>query len=92
MDAPMCAFAVFFFLYPSLLHFQRAMKAGRTVYRNSWITDKPTMEENDEHLASCGRARWKIENEHNNVLKNRGYNLNTIYGTGRSTRLKSFLS
>jgi hypothetical protein len=29
MDALMCAFAVFFFLYPSLLHFQRAMKAKR---------------------------------------------------------------
>jgi hypothetical protein len=28
-DALMCAFAVFFFLYPSLLHFQRAMKARR---------------------------------------------------------------
>ncbi|MDR0409841.1 MAG: hypothetical protein LBH18_05530 [Spirochaetaceae bacterium] len=26
-DALMCDFAVFFFLYPSLLHFQRAMKA-----------------------------------------------------------------
>jgi hypothetical protein len=25
----MCAFAVFFFLYPSMLHFQRAMKAKR---------------------------------------------------------------
>jgi hypothetical protein len=25
----MCAFAVFFFLYPSLLHFQRAMKTKR---------------------------------------------------------------
>jgi hypothetical protein len=25
----MCAFAVFFFLYPSLLHFQRAMEAKR---------------------------------------------------------------
>jgi hypothetical protein len=25
----MCAFAVFFFLYPSPLHFQRAMKARR---------------------------------------------------------------
>jgi hypothetical protein len=28
-DALMCAFAVFFFLYPSLLHFQQAMKARR---------------------------------------------------------------
>ncbi|MDR0409682.1 MAG: hypothetical protein LBH18_04720 [Spirochaetaceae bacterium] len=28
-DALMCAFAVFFLLYPSLLHFQRAIKAKR---------------------------------------------------------------
>jgi hypothetical protein len=28
-DALMCAFAVFFFLYPLLLHFQRVMKARR---------------------------------------------------------------
>jgi hypothetical protein len=28
-DALMCAFAVFFFFYQSLLHFQRAMKARR---------------------------------------------------------------
>jgi hypothetical protein len=28
-DTLTCAFAVFFFLYPSLLHFQRAMKAKR---------------------------------------------------------------
>jgi hypothetical protein len=58
------------------------------VYRNSWITDKPVTEENVERMASCGQTRWKIENGHNNVLKNRGYNP----GTERSTRLKSFLS
>jgi hypothetical protein len=28
-DALTCAFAVFFFLYPSLLHFQRAMQTRR---------------------------------------------------------------
>ncbi|MDR0377180.1 MAG: ISNCY family transposase, partial [Spirochaetaceae bacterium] len=35
------------------------------------------------HLASCGRTRWKIENEHNNVLKNRGYNLQHNFGHGK---------
>jgi hypothetical protein len=50
-------------------------ESGATVFHNSWITDKPIDEYNVVLLADCGRARWKIENEHNNVLKNRGYNL-----------------
>jgi hypothetical protein len=32
----------------------------------------------------CGRARWKIENEHNNVLKNHGYNLEHNFGHGKT--------
>jgi predicted secreted protein len=32
----------------------------------------------------CGRGRWKIENEHNNVLKNRGYNLEHNFGHGKN--------
>jgi hypothetical protein len=50
-------------------------ETGEVVYRNSRVTDKPVTEENIGHMASCGRTRWKIENEHNNVLKNRGCNL-----------------
>ena len=30
------------------------------------------------------RARWKIENEHNNVLKNHGYNLEHNFGHGKT--------
>jgi hypothetical protein len=48
---------------------------GKRTYYNSWITDKTIDEGNAKHPADCGRARWKIENEHNNVLKNHGYNL-----------------
>jgi hypothetical protein len=33
-------------------------------------------------IAKCGRSRWKIENEHNNVLKHRGYNLEHNFGHG----------
>jgi hypothetical protein len=57
-------------------------ETGEAVYKNSWIRDKEVREENIEQLASCGRARRKIENGHNNVLKNRGYNLQHNFGHG----------
>ena len=34
-------------------------------------------------MAACGRARWKIENETFNVLKNDGYNLEHNFGHGK---------
>jgi hypothetical protein len=57
-------------------------KSGKVTYRNSWVTDKAVSAENAERIAACGRARWKIENEHNNVLKNHGYNLEHNFGHG----------
>jgi hypothetical protein len=57
-------------------------KKGKTTYKNSWITDKTITADNVQHLTACGRARWKIENEHNNVLKNHGYNLEHNFGHG----------
>jgi hypothetical protein len=53
-------------------------------YRNSWITDHEIRRENVEHIAECARTRWKIENEHNNVLKHRGYNLKHNFGHGEN--------
>ena len=41
-------------------------------------------------LADCGRARWKIENEHNNVLKNHGYNLEHNFGHGKAHGSENF--
>lgn len=32
---------------------------------------------------AAGRARWKIENENNNVLKNHGYHLEHNFGHGK---------
>jgi hypothetical protein len=43
-----------------------------------------------EHLGGCGRARWKIENGHNNVLKNRGYNLEHNFGHGKKRAAELF--
>ena len=34
-------------------------------------------------LVAAARARWKIENESNNVLKNRGYHLEHNFGHGK---------
>ena len=55
---------------------------GEVTYRNSWITNKSIKRENVRLLVECARARWKIENENNNVLKNRGYNLQHNFGHG----------
>ena len=36
-------------------------------------------------LAACARARWKIENETFNMLKNNGYHLEHNFGHGKKT-------
>jgi hypothetical protein len=56
----------------------------KTTYKCSWVTDKLIDNTNAAHLASCARSRWKIENEHNNVLKNHGYNLEHNFGHGQN--------
>src|SRR3954447_22681339 len=56
---------------------------GKLTYRNSFITDLPVTRATVAELAACGRARWKIENESFNVLKNRGYHLEHNFGHGK---------
>jgi hypothetical protein len=57
--------------------------AGKTTYRNSFVTDLAVTAGNVAELAACGRARWKIENESFNTLKTKGYNLEHNFGHGR---------
>jgi hypothetical protein len=40
----------------------------------SWVTNFNVTEENVYELMRAGRARWRIENETFNTLKNQGYN------------------
>jgi len=49
----------------------------------SWVTDLPITEDNAYSIMRAGRARWKIENETFNTLKNQGYNLGHNYGLGK---------
>ena len=57
--------------------------AGKATYRNSFVTDLEVGPSNVVELAAVGRARWKIENETFNVLKNNGYNLEHNFGHGK---------
>jgi len=57
---------------------------GETTYHNSFVTDLPVGPDTVVELAACGRARWKIENETFNVLKNKGYNLEHSFGHGKA--------
>jgi hypothetical protein len=48
----------------------------------SWVTDLRVSTRNVLRLMRGGRARWKIENETFNTLKNQGYNFAHNYGHG----------
>jgi hypothetical protein len=48
----------------------------------SWVTDVRISKRNAYTLMRGGRARWKIENETFNTLKNQGYNFEHNYGHG----------
>jgi len=48
----------------------------------SWVTDLRVSTRNVYKLMQGGRARWKIENETFNTLKNQGYNFEHNYGHG----------
>jgi Transposase DDE domain len=58
------------------------VRSDRTVQYFSWITDFTLNADNVWAIMRGGRARWKIENETFNTLKNQGYNLEHNYGHG----------
>jgi Transposase DDE domain len=48
----------------------------------SWVTNHKITKENVFKLMKAARARWKIENETFNTLKNQGYHFEHNYGHG----------
>lgn len=56
---------------------------GKRIYRNAFVTNHKITEQNVEGIAAAGRARWKVENENNNTLKNQGYHLEHNFGHGK---------
>jgi len=57
------------------------IKAAKTQHF-SWITGFTITEKNAYQIMRGGRARWKIENETFNTLKNQGYHFEHNYGLG----------
>ena len=58
---------------------------GTVTYRGAFVTSLDVNRDNVAELADCARARWKIENETFNVLKQHGYHLEHNFGHGKDT-------
>lgn len=56
---------------------------GKSVYHATWVTDIAVEKDNAVQIAKGGRARWKIENENFNTLKNQGYHAEHNFGHGK---------
>ena len=67
------------------LEIESARPNGAVTYRGSFIASLPVNRDNVAELAQCARARWKIENETFNVLKQHGYHLEHNFGHGKKT-------
>jgi len=63
-----------------LEYMQTDPKGKESVF--SWVTNIVITQDNIYTLMRGGRARWKIENETFNTLKNLGYNFEHSYGHG----------
>ncbi len=57
---------------------------GAVKYKTAVVTSLPVTKANVAEIVGCGRARWKIENESFNVLKNHGYELEHNFGHGEA--------
>lgn len=67
----------------NFLEYWQVDNDGNVKQRFSWVTDFEITEKNAYDLMRAGRARWRIENETFNTLKNQGYNLEHNYGLGK---------
>jgi len=66
-----------------LQHLEYDVETGDVVKQFSWVTDMPVPREKLTLYQRGGRARWRIENETFNTLKNQGYHYDHNYGHGR---------
>lgn len=65
----------------NILEYTEITPKGKTL-RFSWVTDIEITKNNAYKIMKGGRARWKIENETFNTLKNQGYNFEHNFGHG----------
>lgn len=65
----------------NFLSYSECRKDGK-VLDFSWVTDIEITDDNAYQIMRGGRARWKIENETFNTLKNQGYQFEHNFGHG----------
>lgn len=63
---------------------------NKRTYHNSWVTDIEITNDNMIDLVKGGRARWKVENECFNTLKNQGYHIEHNFGHGQNNLSMTF--
>lgn len=66
----------------SFLEYIETTSEGK-VQKFSWITDIILSEKNVHQIMQGGRARWRIENETFNTLKNQNYHFEHNFGHGK---------
>jgi len=69
-------------LYVNFLDYVETDKKGKTT-KFTWVTDLKITKKNIYQIMRGGRARWKIENETFNTLKNQDYNFGHNFGHGK---------
>jgi len=67
------------------------LEDGTVIYKNAFATNYEITKEKVKEVVAAGRARWKIENENNNILKTKGYHLEHNFGHGKK-HLSSLLA
>lgn len=67
-------------------------RTGKKGYSGAFITSLEITAANAAEIAQAGRARWKVENETFNTLKNNGYHLEHNFGHGKQNLCNLFAS
>src|SRR2546428_10829658 len=73
-----------------LRYTQTDLKNKKVLFEADWITDFELTKHTVAEVAKAGRARWKIENETFNTLKNQGYHFEHNFGHGKENLCTNF--
>jgi hypothetical protein len=65
---------------------------NEVLYKNAFVSDFEVADTTVEAIVQDGRARWKVENENNNVLKTKGYHIEHNFGHGHQHLASLLLS
>jgi hypothetical protein len=74
----------------NFMRFQQIDLQSGEILTMTWITDIPITTQNCSIIVKAGRARWKIENETFNTLKNQGYQYEHNFGHGQKHLAQNF--